>query len=99
MTGCFACPLFNFLIGFNLSSMRIIYLENDPTKSIFSQGISFNLFDENARVVALALIAIILVLLSFIYGVPNNAFKFSSRQAYVRVAIYATFIGFLIFLL
>jgi Ca2+/Na+ antiporter len=48
MTGCFACPLFNFLIGLSLSSARILWEDEGP---IFSRSIEFNLFNEKATVI------------------------------------------------
>lgn len=51
MTGCFACPLFNFLIGFSLSSSRLLLLDPEQTKKpLFSRRIEFNLFDQKAVV-------------------------------------------------
>jgi len=56
MTGAFACPLFNFLIGLSLSSARLLIFDHeDKDSSIFSRTIEFNLFLEKANVILISI--------------------------------------------
>ena len=98
MMGCFACPLFNFLIGLSLSSMRLILFDDSEGENfgtILTKGVELDLLDQKATVLLAAVCTTIIVLVSFLIGVPKNAFKFSTRQAYGRVGIYVAFLGLL----
>ena len=66
----------------------MIFDPADSEESIFTRTIEFNLFDEKARVILIAIGFIVFVLLSFLVLVPRNQFKFSLKEAKLRMAIY-----------
>ena len=98
ITGCFACPLFNFLIGFSLSCLRVIFSSESDEKWYF-RCIKFDLMDKNANVLVVALLVILIILGSFLVGVPNNGFKFRTRHAYGRLGLYGAFLMVLVYMM
>lgn len=81
LTGCFAAPLFNNVLGLGFSALRTNY--------ITGEDIDCSIEDHGARIPLIMILGNVLTLLLILVFTMFNGFYLSKVQAVINIIIYA----------
>ncbi len=80
MTGTFAGPLFNFLFGFGLASLKVLLMNGSFNFSIYNKQGIFGL---------MGMWICAFVLMTFMIGLPMKRMRFEESHAKGRIVVYS----------